>query len=1102
MASAYYSNTQHIDFEYVLAMDDPGMVSMFQALMASGLEGFLGCPAVIYEAALVDFFENASVRDVDGLSELSEIPKDVVFDARSIVSMSGEPVSLSGKKSQMKIEYRLLCDIMAKSNSVKAGSFNAITVENFSMLTAVVCGVRMNWASVLFTILKKMVTPGRIIGVSSFQNTKKTVHRYVSLNDKVGAEEAAGAPKPKAASKKRPAAVLGDEPVVKKKRTMKKKSSSSKVNFEIVAVAQEAVPIQMVEPTTAAPAAEDIFAQPAVEDEIPADPPADEVAGETVDEEAADEGAYDETADVDAARVNEPASEPAVADIVNEEPFTADDVDVNIEQVLADTAQIKVDEEDQVVRTSDLIARWDAERIVTTPSDMDGEIETERAVGTTDGVQTESFQPKYIVEEPGDMEMSDDERSVDELIDVDEKMYLDEIILTIPAELSLPSAKMEVTKITIGKEIKIRSVDEKTWYLARLPQIPGDDKGKEPLQLKDPIKGKLPQEHYSLICADIDLLVQLREKVIDEVAKLFYSFSLKRLANIQIDDSYLLRRNWFWLGRIDLLVQLRDKVIDEVAKFFYSFSLKRLANIQIEDSYFAKEELVLSWEEAESTGVALQRKMYILLKYRAVLVRKYLDGWILNFVPGEGDSAVNLKVIDLLSDLLSFVLEELKQQAVAYRIRWDRPCCSILFEGRLTSHRVIPAYTIFEVSSQHQYDDTLPLVSEFFKLMKKIWAGVCIEAANFFVSGRLLPVGSINFCRSLSVDELVYRVAPLQSPVFALRVSQFCTVFIDYSLFSRLTTEDIRRFVGSIALERTVLRSVQIHTLSADSQHVQLPSSLVFDSPIVKIEQSSAFADTDEQMDIDLFDDSSLHFDDNDAAAASISLPAAPIPNVTEALAQLRASIEQISKRDDGAKHKDTLLLHLHDFERQVTARFDAQDRVLRALRKDSNDQRNLMSLDIKSSHKHLSTQIANTDLDVVDVRRVVRENHQELNAKITSLEEQVAATRHDLLEFSAQAQQTLNVITDQLSKLVAYINRGGNDKKGEVVSSSRPPPDDQNRGSGNTGGGSDTVRTTEIPQRDIDNAQRNILERLMSADRARERERRSKSRSSSYKRR
>ncbi|KZV41344.1 hypothetical protein F511_37992 [Dorcoceras hygrometricum] len=186
MASSFYSNSQHVDFDSVLAMDDQGMVSMFQGLMASGLAGFLGCPAVIYETALIDFFENASVRDgviistvagqlveiseewfaesfdlpVGGLGDLSAIPKDVIFDAVSIVSLSGEPVSLSGGKNQTKIEFRLLCDIMAKAISVKAGSFNAITVEKFSLMTAIVCGVQINWARILFSTFKKMVTPG------------------------------------------------------------------------------------------------------------------------------------------------------------------------------------------------------------------------------------------------------------------------------------------------------------------------------------------------------------------------------------------------------------------------------------------------------------------------------------------------------------------------------------------------------------------------------------------------------------------------------------------------------------------------------------------------------------------------------------------------------------------------------------------------------------------------------------------------------------------------------------------------------------------------------------------------------------------------------
>ncbi|KZV35456.1 ATPase family AAA domain-containing protein [Dorcoceras hygrometricum] len=131
MASSLYSNAQHVDFELVLGMDDPGMVSMFEALMASNLRGFLGCPAIVYEDALIDFFENASVRSgvvistvggqlveisenlftetfelpIDGLGDLSEMPKDAVFDARSIVSLSGEPISLSERNIKSAVVF-------------------------------------------------------------------------------------------------------------------------------------------------------------------------------------------------------------------------------------------------------------------------------------------------------------------------------------------------------------------------------------------------------------------------------------------------------------------------------------------------------------------------------------------------------------------------------------------------------------------------------------------------------------------------------------------------------------------------------------------------------------------------------------------------------------------------------------------------------------------------------------------------------------------------------------------------------------------------------------------------------------------------------------
>ncbi|KZV58194.1 hypothetical protein F511_31287 [Dorcoceras hygrometricum] len=210
MASSLFTNTLHVCFDSVLAMDNPGMVSMFEALMASVLSGFLGCLAVLYEDALIEFFLNGSVRD--------------------------------GK-----------LDILAKTISVKAGSFDAVTQERFLMMAAITCGVAINWNQLLFNILKDMVTagsrqakgyaiqislllenvPNLELGDSSeFPSSKilteKTVHRYIAVNDK------------------RPAAV--DEPIVKKKRTPVGKAAAVATDLVL-----EAVPVQVVAPIYTVP---------------------------------------------------------------------------------------------------------------------------------------------------------------------------------------------------------------------------------------------------------------------------------------------------------------------------------------------------------------------------------------------------------------------------------------------------------------------------------------------------------------------------------------------------------------------------------------------------------------------------------------------------------------------------------------------------------------------------------------------------------------------------------------------------------------------------------------------------------------------------------
>ncbi|KZV54737.1 hypothetical protein F511_36346 [Dorcoceras hygrometricum] len=923
MASSFYSNSQHVDFESVLSMDDQGMVSMFKALMASGLAGFLGCPAVIYEDALVDFFENASVRDgvifstvagqlveiseewfaesfelpVDGLGDLSEIPKDAIFDARSIVSLSGEPISLSGRKNQMKFEYRILCDIMAKAISVKAGSFNAITVEKFSLITAVVCSVQMNWAKILFSIFKKM-----------------------ELIAKWAAER-------------------------------------------------------------------------------PITSPAD---------------SYDEIKD-DKPVVDDP--ETIINQVLQNLDSASDDKDVE-PVVEAATVDVVTASEDQQVK-------------------------------------------EFLAQSANDY-----------LLDADEQKSLEDILLEIPVDVPLPSAGMEITKIVMGKTIKIPGVTKWTWFLNSLPRIPADDKGKEILVEKDPIKGNPAQEHFFLICGDIDLLVALRAKVIDEVALFFNSFSLKKLATINIEEMY------------------------------------------------KKEEQVLSWGETESPQEAIQRKSYILIKYREVLVRKFLESWRANFVPGQGSTAVDLKVINLLTDLHLSILEELVKEARAHGLLWKNPCCSTIIEGSPRDRGAIiarnntqtpsrcwirtmlyvngewivepcadrwvkiPRMVISnEVHRHRQYDDTLPTVSDFFRLMSKRWADVCLEVVEFCASLRLLQIGSLQFCRSSSVVVPVFQVASRQSPIFAFRVSQFCSIFVDFSVFNWFQSAYISDFLSSIALDRTALRSVQRSSAQTVVPSVQLSLDQRPSSPTT--------ADSS----------SSLRFDTTDVDATASSLP--PVSQAfSAALADLQAILsDQINESQSGISSK------LHKIEQGFRDSMHEQAAVVKKLFQEACQEGRSMddvqTIRFNEFRKNILAQNASIFVGLANVRKEV----EEVNAKVdimasclNVIQKDAEATKealsHQFFEFQSQAQENQNILHAQLSELVDYIHRGSADKKGE--SGSQGPQQTSNvQIEGSAERTPTFAQRVEMAQRHIvhtvldADANRALLERQAAAERHRERRRR-----------
>ncbi|KZV53733.1 hypothetical protein F511_28510 [Dorcoceras hygrometricum] len=114
MASSLISRSHHIDFDSVFLFDDAEIIQMFESFVTTGLMEFLGCPAIFHENALTEFFANGSVRDgmvvstisgiaveisesvfaatfglpTEGLTDLSEVPMNLLSDAQSLFSVS------------------------------------------------------------------------------------------------------------------------------------------------------------------------------------------------------------------------------------------------------------------------------------------------------------------------------------------------------------------------------------------------------------------------------------------------------------------------------------------------------------------------------------------------------------------------------------------------------------------------------------------------------------------------------------------------------------------------------------------------------------------------------------------------------------------------------------------------------------------------------------------------------------------------------------------------------------------------------------------------------------------------------------------------------
>ncbi|KZV36772.1 delphilin-like [Dorcoceras hygrometricum] len=532
MASAFITYSYQINFESVLMIHDhEGMLNMFKALQASGLRRFLGCESVLYETELGHFFDTALIQDEDitcvisgkivsisstlfatvfdlpseGITNFSEVPKDKVYDARSLFSQKGVQIDVHGKKKYMKHEFRLLNDILAKSITVKAGSFDSITVERFQMMTAIQYGLKVNWGKVLFNVLKDMVDRSQrkakgfaaqigflLKGIPTvnmgdgvpFPSAKilsmKTVHTYIVTNTTIDAraesEEPAMVKTPKmkkknsstdellvdifadvTASKKRSATEVDAPIITKKRRTGKSKPSVSQANLDIVHVAKDVEPIQIVEPTKAAAT----VPSPVLKRKsrkrrlvLSRDSDDESVGTEEIIKKA-DAAVVMSMVEADIAKVLEETLELGVSATERESQ--------GVDEALF--------EEDFARWLDDFVARHNEPELVSTNNEA-------QATG-----------------------------SINSVVDKEVNMPIDDLLIQISDDLLLPITTAEVTLIKLGAFST------------------SGDKGKGKLVEDEQVTASHAQEIFALICRDVEVMVQVRDSIMQAVVDFFASFS-------------------------------------------------------------------------------------------------------------------------------------------------------------------------------------------------------------------------------------------------------------------------------------------------------------------------------------------------------------------------------------------------------------------------------------------------------------------------------------------------------------------------------------------------------------------------------------------------
>ncbi|KZV14705.1 hypothetical protein F511_41672 [Dorcoceras hygrometricum] len=203
MAASFFINAMQVDFASVLAMEHTGMAKMFKSLEDTGLKGFLEASSSMFEGAVTELFANVKVIAGKIVSFVANrkmvITKDVFTEAfelpteglvgfldiltETVVEMrflgTDVPLRTLNKKKEMRMEYRLLHDIISKA------------LFCFRLIAMVHSPRRQSqgFAMQLSVLLKQLVKAdlGEAVKLHRQKVLKnKSVHTYMKKNLNVG----------------------------------------------------------------------------------------------------------------------------------------------------------------------------------------------------------------------------------------------------------------------------------------------------------------------------------------------------------------------------------------------------------------------------------------------------------------------------------------------------------------------------------------------------------------------------------------------------------------------------------------------------------------------------------------------------------------------------------------------------------------------------------------------------------------------------------------------------------------------------------------------------------------------------------------------------